>query len=100
MQASFTQERWSGEEGRNRYCRIKGVCLGCGSKTRDPVRNYGKSFLIRDQYQAAKCFTAVSDADVNIEMISFGTSTAALYFLVREEKLDVALKALHDIFFD
>ena len=49
---------------------------------------------------AAKCFTAVSDADVNIEMISFGTSTAALYFLVREEKLDVTLKALHDIFFN
>jgi len=49
---------------------------------------------------AAKCFTAVSDADVNIEMISFGTSTAALYFLVLEEKLDVTLKALHDIFFN
>lgn len=49
---------------------------------------------------AAKCFTAVSHADVNIEMISFGPSNAALYFLVREEKLDTTLHALHDIFFD
>ncbi|MCP3943847.1 MAG: aspartate kinase [Desulfobacteraceae bacterium] len=49
---------------------------------------------------AAKCFTAVSDANVNIEMISFGTSNAALYFLVREESLDRTIQALHSIFFD
>ena len=49
---------------------------------------------------AVKCFTAVSDADVNIEMISFGTSTAAHYFLVREGKPDTTIKALHDIFFN
>ncbi|MBU1342816.1 MAG: aspartate kinase [Proteobacteria bacterium] len=49
---------------------------------------------------AAKCFTAVFDANVNIEMISFGTSTAALYFLVHEEKLDTTIHALHDIFFN
>ncbi|NOX32280.1 MAG: aspartate kinase [Deltaproteobacteria bacterium] len=49
---------------------------------------------------AAKCFTAVSDANVNIEMISFGTSNAALYFLVHEDKLDTTINALHDIFFD
>lgn len=48
---------------------------------------------------AAKCFTAVSDANVNIEMISFGTSNAALYFLVREGKLDTTIHALHDMFF-
>ena len=49
---------------------------------------------------AAKCFTAVSEANVNIEMISFGTSTAALYFLVHKDKLDTTIHALHDIFFD
>ncbi|MCD4676367.1 MAG: aspartate kinase [Desulfobacula sp.] len=49
---------------------------------------------------AAKCFTAVSDANVNIEMISFGTSNAALYFLVHEDKLDITINALHNIFFD
>jgi aspartate kinase len=49
---------------------------------------------------AAKCFTAVSDADVNIEMISFGTSNAALYFLIHEDKLDNTINALHNMFFD
>ncbi len=49
---------------------------------------------------AAKCFTAVSEADVNIEMISFGTSNAALYFLVSEDDLDKTIKALHSIFFE
>lgn len=48
---------------------------------------------------AAKCFTAVSDANVNIEMISFGTSDAALYFLVKKEMLDATINALHDMFF-
>lgn len=48
---------------------------------------------------AAKCFTAVSDANVNIEMISFGTSNAALYFLVHQDKLDSTINALHDQFF-
>ncbi|RLB85172.1 MAG: aspartate kinase, partial [Deltaproteobacteria bacterium] len=49
---------------------------------------------------AAKCFTAVSNANVNIEMISFGTSNAALYFLVQERSLDRTIQALHSIFFD
>ena len=49
---------------------------------------------------AAKCFTAVSDANVNIEMISFGTSNAALYFLVKEGALDRTIHALHNMFFD
>ena len=49
---------------------------------------------------AAKCFTAVSNANVNIEMISFGTSNAALYFLVQERSLDRTIHALHSIFFD
>ncbi|MFO7748908.1 MAG: aspartate kinase [Desulfobacteraceae bacterium] len=49
---------------------------------------------------AAKCFTAVSGADVNIEMISFGPSNAALYFLVNEDDLDKTITALHAIFFE
>lgn len=49
---------------------------------------------------AAKCFTAVSKANVNIEMISSGTSNAALYFLVKEKSLDDTIQALHRIFFD
>lgn len=49
---------------------------------------------------AAKCFTAVSDARINIEMISFGTSDAALYFVVRETKLENTIQALHSTFFD
>ena len=49
---------------------------------------------------AAKCFTAVSRANVNVEMISSGTSDAALYFLVRENSLNDTVQALHAIFFD
>ena len=49
---------------------------------------------------AAKCFSAVSGANVNIEMISSGTSDAALYFMVKEKCLDDTIKALHRIFFD
>ncbi|MBF0573414.1 MAG: aspartate kinase [Desulfamplus sp.] len=47
---------------------------------------------------AARCFTAVSEADVNIEMISYGPSRAALYFLVQENDLEKTLKALHSYF--
>ena len=49
---------------------------------------------------AAKCFTAVSEVHVNIEMISFGSSNAALYFLVDGEDLDKTICALHSIFFE
>ncbi len=49
---------------------------------------------------AAKCFTAVSRANVNVEMISSGTSDAALYFLVQESSLDDTIQALHATFFD
>ena len=47
---------------------------------------------------AARCFTAVSEVQVNIEMISFGPSKAALYFLVNEADLEKTMKALHDHF--
>lgn len=56
--------------------------------------------LQRHRGIAAKCFTAVSDVKVNIEMISFGTSNSALYFLVKEQELDKTIHALHDRFFD
>lgn len=49
---------------------------------------------------AARCFTAVSNADVNIEMISFGASDAAMYFLVHEDSLDTTIQALHNTFFN
>jgi aspartate kinase len=49
---------------------------------------------------AARCFTAVSNADVNIEMISFGASDAAMYFLVPEDSLDPTIQALHNTFFN
>ncbi|MCA1792768.1 MAG: aspartate kinase [Desulfobacteraceae bacterium] len=49
---------------------------------------------------AARCFTAVSRANVNIEMISFGASDAAMYFLVHEDSLDNTIQALHDTFFN
>ncbi len=48
---------------------------------------------------AAKCFSAVSGVNVNIEMISSGTSDAALYFLVKEKCLDDTIQALHNTFF-
>lgn len=47
---------------------------------------------------AARCFTAVAEVDVNIEMISFGPSRAALYFLVHVDDLEVTMKALHSQF--
>jgi aspartate kinase len=48
---------------------------------------------------AARCFTAVAECDVNVEMISFGPSPAALYFLCRERDLDAAVTAIHATFF-
>ena len=47
---------------------------------------------------AARCFTAVSEVNVNIEMISFGPSRAALYFLVHESDLQKTMTALHSQF--
>ncbi len=49
---------------------------------------------------AAKCFTATFDAGVNIQMISFGTSNAALYFIVAEQDIDKTINALHSNFFE
>lgn len=48
---------------------------------------------------AAGCFTAAAARRVNIEMIAFGPSPVALYFIVREEDLRRAVTAIHDHFF-
>ncbi len=48
---------------------------------------------------AARCFTAVADCRVNVEMISFGPSRAALYFLVEEKDLESGINAIHSSFF-
>ncbi len=48
---------------------------------------------------AARCFTAAAECRVNIEMIAFGPSPVALYFLVRKENLQKAVTAIHSHFF-
>ena len=55
--------------------------------------------LVRYKGVAANCFTAVARSNVNVEMISFGPSRAALYFLVRNRDLRTTLKAIHSTFF-
>jgi aspartate kinase len=48
---------------------------------------------------AGRCFTAVAKQSVNIEMISFGPSEVALYFIVRNKDLKKAVEAIHSTFF-
>ena len=55
--------------------------------------------LLHHKGVAAKCFTAVAACDVNVEMISFGPSRAALYFLVRQHDLHDAVLEIHHSFF-
>jgi len=55
--------------------------------------------LLRRKGIAGRCFTAVAKRSVNIEMISFGPSEVALYFLVRNKDLQKALEAIHTTFF-
>ncbi len=55
--------------------------------------------LLHHKGVAAKCFTAVAEYGVNVEMISFGPSKAALYFLVRQQDLHDAVLAIHHSFF-
>jgi len=56
--------------------------------------------LVRSKGVAAKCFSAVARAGVNIEMGSFGPSRAALYFIVRNRNLRNTLEAIHRTFFE
>jgi aspartate kinase len=55
--------------------------------------------LLKKKGIAARCFTAVAGCDVNVEMISFGPSKDALYFLVKMEDLPRAITAIHSTFF-
>jgi aspartokinase len=48
---------------------------------------------------AARCFTAVARRNINVEMISFGPSRAALYFIVKIRDLNNAVNAIHNTFF-
>jgi len=55
--------------------------------------------ILQSKGVAARCFSAVAAADINIKMISFGPSKVALYFLVNISDLQGAVKAIHDTFF-
>ena len=55
--------------------------------------------ILRRKGIAARCFTAVAKRSVNIEMISFGPSEVALYFIVRNKDLQKTLEAIHSSFF-
>lgn len=55
--------------------------------------------LLKKKGIAARCFTAVAGCNVNVEMISFGPSRAALYFLVNMTDLPKAVTAIHSTFF-
>ena len=48
---------------------------------------------------AARCFEAVAGCGVNVEMISFGPSRVALYFLVKNRNLHSTVNAIHSTFF-
>ncbi len=58
----------------------------------------GEGFLARKGL-AARIFTAVSKAHVNVEMISTGASEVAAYFLVDRLDADKTIRALHREFF-
>ena len=49
---------------------------------------------------AARCFSAMDDAGINVEMIAFGPSPVALYFIVQEKDLKASVRALHKTFFN
>jgi aspartate kinase len=55
--------------------------------------------ILRRRGIAARCFTAVAEESVNIEMSSFGPSEVALYFIVRQKDLQKAVEAIHATFF-
>jgi aspartate kinase len=55
--------------------------------------------LARKPGIAARCFSAAAACKVNIEMIAFGPSSLALYFIVKERDLPKAVTAIHTTFF-
>ena len=48
---------------------------------------------------AARCFSTMDEAGINVEMIAFGPSPVALYFLVNQDDLKRSVAALHATFF-
>jgi aspartate kinase len=48
----------------------------------------------------AKVIQALIEKHIHIELISSGASKVAAYFIVREERLEQAVKAVHDSFFN
>jgi len=56
--------------------------------------------LLNRKGVAARIFSSVSRAGINVKMISTGASEAASYFIVRDSDGDKAIKALHREFFE
>ncbi len=56
--------------------------------------------LLNRKGEAARIFSSVSRAGINVKMISTGASEAASYFIVRDSNGDKAIKALHREFFE
>ncbi len=55
--------------------------------------------LLRRAGIAARVFSAVSRAGINIEIISMGASEVAAYFVVRRDRATEAVRAIHEDFF-
>ncbi|MEN8153826.1 MAG: aspartate kinase [Acidobacteriota bacterium] len=49
---------------------------------------------------ASRIFAAVSLHNINIRLISAGASNAAIYFIVNKEETSIAVKAVHNEFFN
>ncbi|MFQ5721380.1 MAG: aspartate kinase [Candidatus Aminicenantales bacterium] len=56
--------------------------------------------LLERRGVAARIFSAVAEASVNIEMISSGASEVASYFIVQEKDVRKAVNAIHREFFE
>jgi aspartate kinase len=55
--------------------------------------------LAKTKGLAARVFTAIAAAGVNVEMISSGASPVAFYLIVKEKDLEKTVKAVHKEFF-
>ncbi len=56
--------------------------------------------LLKRKGVAARVFTAVAEENINIEMISFGASEVAYYFIIQENDVERAINAIHKEFFE
>ena len=57
-------------------------------------------FLLTEGGVAARVLSAVAEEKINVEIISFGTSEVAYYFIVLENDLEKAIKAINREFFE